>query len=410
MPVGLVTRLDGSFAARARSGAVLDAAMAVTVLAGSLLLLSHGGLGGLRPGPGADRVAAGSESLDLVSVALVAVSSLPLIAWRTRPLGVLLVTTKASIVLVLLGYGFDMALGPPVALYLLALSRELRSASARRTSVDVLVAFVAYMGVVAVADPTAAWPAFLHNALGWAAAWFAGGRTRLRREYVAELRRRAERSDHEAESERRLAAAEERARIARDLHDSAGHAISVIAVRAGAARLRHEQHPELSLPALEAIENLARQTADEIDHIVGTLRDGSTCGEVEAPPGFASVASLIAHQEAAGLRITLDTSGPPPSRGGATDQATYRILQEALTNAARHGNGHAHVELTFRDDEARLVVTNPVADSCAPRPGGGHGLVGMRERAAMVGGHLDVEHHVDTFRLRATLPTGSSRP
>ena len=402
--------MDRSFAARVGPGALVDATTAIVVLAGSLMLLSRGGLAGLRSDPGIDRGASGSASLDLLSVALVACSSLPLLAWRSRPLGVLLVTTKASIVLVLLGYAFDVALGPPVALYLLALSRELRSASARRTSVDVMVAFAAYMGAVAFAGPTSSWSALLHDGLGWAAAWFAGGRTRLRREYVTELRRRAERSDHDAERERRLAAAEERARIARDLHDSAGHAISVIAVRAGAARLRHEQHPELSLPALEAIENLARQTADEIDHIVGTLRDGSTGGDVEAPPGFASIASLVAHQEAAGLRVTIDTCGRPPPRGGATDQATYRILQEALTNAARHGTGDAHVVLTFRDEEAELVVTNPVSDSCAPRSGGGHGLVGMRERATMLGGAFDVEHGDDTFRLRATLPTGSPQP
>src|SRR5206468_446811 len=115
-------------------------------------------------------------------------------------------------------------------------------------------------------------PQLLHSGLAWTVAWFAGERARLRHLHMADLHERASRSEREAERERLLAVAEERARIARDLHDSAGHAISVIAVRAGAARLRHGQEPDRSLLALEAIENLARQTATDIDHIVGTLR------------------------------------------------------------------------------------------------------------------------------------------
>lgn len=142
----------------------------------------------------------------------------------------------------------------------------------------------------------------LHTGLAWAVAWFAGERTRLRREHIAELEERALRAEREAERERRLAAAEERARIARDLHDSAGHAISVIAVRAGAARLRHDEDPERSRLALEAIEQVARQTVAEIDEIFGTLRDGrSPRGAVEAPPGLASLDALVERHTSAGL-------------------------------------------------------------------------------------------------------------
>ena len=137
-------------------------------------------------------------------------------------------------------------------------------------------------------------------------------RREQRREQLAELRDRALRAEREAERERLLAVAEERARIARDLHDSAGHAISVIAVRAGAARLRHQQDPDRSLVALEAIEELARQTAAEIDQLVGTLRDGGSAnGVVEGPPSLASLETLVAHHQAAGLEVTLDTAGAP---------------------------------------------------------------------------------------------------
>jgi signal transduction histidine kinase len=218
------------------------------------------------------------------------------------------------------------------------------------------------------------------------------------------------RAEREAERERLLAAATERARIARDLHDSAGHAISVIAVRAGAARLRHHQDPDRSLAALEAIEQLARQTAEEIDQLVGTLREGGPAnGAVDAPPGLASLDTLLAHHQAAGLEVTLDTAGAPKPLGAAADQAAYRILQEALTNAARHGTGSARIELAFGDTAVELRVINPVPAGGSPRPGGGHGLVGMRERATLLGGDLDAERANGAFRIRARIPYGGRR-
>jgi signal transduction histidine kinase len=245
---------------------------------------------------------------------------------------------------------------------------------------------------------------FLHTGFAWAIAWFAGER---RRRQTDELKERAVRAEREAERDRLLAVAEERARIARDLHDSAGHAISVIAIRAGAARLRHGQDPDRSLAALAEVEEIARRTVADIDQMVGTLRDeGPSNGVVEAPVGLASLDTLIASHGAAGLDVELDTAGPPRPLSGPADRAAYRILQEALTNAARHGVGSARVELRFGDAELELSVTNPAATDGAPRPGGGHGLVGMRERALMLGGSLDAERTDGTFLVRARLPYG----
>ena len=210
--------------------------------------------------------------------------------------------------------------------------------------------------------------------------------------------------------ERLLAAAEERARIARDLHDSAGHAISVIAVRAGAARLRHHQDPDRSLRALEVIEEVARRTAEEIDQIVGTLREGGSAnGAVEAPSGLASLDALIAHHAAAGLEVTFEASGAPRPLGAAADQAAYRILQEALTNAARHGAGTVRIELAFGEAAVEFSVTNPVPPRGSPRSGGGHGLIGMRERATLLGGDLDAGCASGAFRIRARIPYGGHR-
>jgi signal transduction histidine kinase len=182
----------------------------------------------------------------------------------------------------------------------------------------------------------------------------------------------------------------------------------VIAVRAGAARLR--QDPERSHAALEAIEELARRTAGELDHLVGTLRGGPPDGGVEAPPGLASLDTLIEHHAEAGLAVTVARAGEPRTLSGAGDQAAYRIIQEALSNAARHGSGGAHIALEYAETALALTVINPVAPGATPRPGGGHGLIGMRERATLLGGELDAGRVNGTFRLRATIPYRGDYP
>jgi len=384
------------FAGRPGSGALLDVAVAAATFAGSLALLRHGGVDPFHPG---------SAELDLVGVVLGACSTVPLIAWRRSPIGVIAVTAAANAVLAGLGYQIDLLLGPTAALYLLAASREGESSWTWRTTVTGVGLLVAYLGATAATQRTFPGIELLHTGLAWAVAWFAGERTRLRREQIGELTERALRAEREAERERLLAAAEERTRIARDLHDSAGHTISVIAVRAGAARMRHRQDPDRSLLALEAIEQLARQTVAEIDQMVGTLREnGSANGVIEAPPGLASLPTLTAQHAATGLEVTVDASGAPQALADAADQAAYRVLQEALTNATRHGAGSARIDLAFGDGAVEITVTNPVLENGGSRSGGGHGLIGMRERAMLLGGSLDTERANGAFRIRARIP------
>jgi signal transduction histidine kinase len=377
---------------------LLDAVIVAAALAASLALLSHGGVFPVRTGSGL---------LDPAGILLVGCATVPLVAWRRSPLGVLAVTTAASVALAGLGYPVDLTPGPTIALFLLAASRGREAPWTWRTTATVVGLLVAILGASAAARGSFPGVELLHTGLMWAVAWFAGDRARLRREHIADLRERALRAEREAERERMLASAEERARIARDLHDSAGHAISVIAVRAGAARLRHRQDPDRSLLALAAIEELARNTVAEIDQIVGNLREGGggPAGEVvEAPPGLASLDTLIARHAAAGLEVGVGVDGSPRSLSGAADQAAYRILQEALTNAARHGAGSAQVELAFGDAAVELTVTNPVRADPAPRSSGGHGLIGMRERAALLDGSLDAGRLNGAFRVHARIP------
>src|ERR671914_1757141 len=236
---------------------------------------------------------AGPRDLDWVGGVLAACSTVPLVAWRRAPRRVFALTASASVLMGGLGYSIAIPLGPTAALFLLAASRNDSDPWTRRHTGEVVALFGAYLAASALGDGSLPGGELLHTGLAWAGAWFAGERARLLHEHVADLNERAQRADREAERERRLAVAEERARIARDLHDSAGHAINVIAVRAGAARMRHHEQPERSRAALEAIEEVARQTVAEIDQIVGTLRDRAENGETAAPPGLASLQTLV---------------------------------------------------------------------------------------------------------------------
>jgi signal transduction histidine kinase len=381
---------------RPRSGAFVDVAIAAAALGGSLLQLAHDGSGPLQAGP---------QELDWLGGALMACATLPLVAWRRDPRAVFAMTAAASVLLAGLGYAVAVPLGPTAALYLFAASRPQSEPWTRRSSATVIAPFAAYVVASGLSDGSFPDGQLLHTGLAWAVAWFAGERTRLRHQHIAELHDRARRADREAERDRRLAAAEERARIARDLHDSVGHAINVIAVRARAARLRHQQHPDRSLAALATIEDVARQTVEDIDQIVATLRDGTAPVDSPASPAsLASLATLVEHSSAAGLAVTVHTDGEPRPLAHAADQAAYRILQEALTNAARHGTGSAEVDVSYTATALELTVTNPVRGRDAERNGGGHGLVGMRERAMLLGGAVDTRRLDGGFRLHARLP------
>jgi signal transduction histidine kinase len=176
-------------------------------------------------------------------------------------------------------------------------------------------------------------------------------------------------------------------------------------------RMRHHQDPERSRAALEAIEEVARQTAGEIDQIVGTMRERSAEKETTTvPPGLASLQTLVAQRWAGELDVTVSTTGSPRPLDRAVDLAAYRILQEALTNAARHGKGRAQIEVAYEEATLGLTITNPVREAKPPSTKGGNGLIGMRERTTMLGGTVHAARANGTFRLRVQLPYRGQRP
>jgi signal transduction histidine kinase len=368
----------------------LDIAIAGVVFAGSLALLAGHSGGGTR-------------DLDALGVVLAALASLPLVAWRREPLAVFAITATASAALNAFGYPQGPPLGPTVALFLLALSPEKTRAPRWLAVTAVVGLYIVHLGGAAIGEGKFPTVPILFGALVWGGAWVIGDRLRQRRTRMAELEERARR-------EQRLAVAEERTRIARDLHDSAGHAINVILVQAGAARLLSEQDPEGSRAALETIEEVARETLGEIDQLVGALRENGVpdrrSDAVEPPLGLAGLDTLVDRHASAGVAITVRRHGSQRPLPPGLDQAAYRILQEALTNAARHGDGRVDVDLTFGPTSLELVVTNPISPNQAPG-GAGHGIVGMSERAALIGGSLEAAASDGLFRVRADLPYGA---
>lgn len=241
-----------------------EVALIVAAVLGSVLMIQHGGIG---------PPVAGARDLDLLAGTLAVASALPLLAWRRHAAAAFAAATAVTALSTGLGYRLDLPLAATVGLYLLAAGRHPDAPWTRRHTLTAVGLLAGFLATAAAAQGALPFSETVHASLAWAVAWFAGERTRLRREHLAELRDRATRIEREAERDRQLAGAEERARIARDLHDSAAHAISIIALRAGAARMRHANDPDPSRAALEDIEQLARQTADEIDRMVATLRD-----------------------------------------------------------------------------------------------------------------------------------------
>ena len=371
-------------AATLRSVAI-DALLAGVAIGAGLVQCATRNFAELGPRPPADELATAPDALGLL---LVAIAGLAVLGRRRLPLAALALTCAAAIAAIALGYGVIVHLGPAAVLYAIA---ERSSAAQRRwgaalaASAFAAVAALEWQVLDARGD-------FAIDAILWGGAWAAGAQRRVARRHEAQRRRDG----------LRLAAAEERARIARELHDSAGHAITNILAHAGAARVLRERDPARADAAIETVEALARRTIDEIDQIVGALRDERD-GDLRPLPRLGDVAELVERHRAAGLSVALAVAGDR-ELPAALDRAAYRIVQEALTNAARHGDGAARIEVRFAADALELTVANAPAGERATRAGGGRGLTGMRERAKLLGGMLTVDDADGSFVVRARLP------
>ena len=240
------------------------------------------------------------------------------------------------------------------------------------------------------------------------AAWFIGFFLSSRSRQTEELRERAERLELEREVKARVAVAEERARIARELHDIVGHSVSVMTVQASAVRrlLREDQVRERE--ALQTVEETGRAALAEMRRLVGVLRRPEEAPALVPQPSLEYVDKLVEQSRESGLDTKLRLEGEPAALPQGIDLTAYRFVQEGLTNAIKHANAKsAEVVVRYDNGSVELVVRD---DGTGDGKGGGsgHGLVGIRERVAVYGGELSAGPRPEGgYELRARLPVGA---
>jgi signal transduction histidine kinase len=338
----------------------------------------------------------GNRERDGLAVALVLAATLPYVVRRRAPLPVFVVTALAVAALMLRQYEEGA-----LPLILLLGAYTVGSECPAREVVTGAVLVESILVVLLVADV----PGYgLGEALGSAAAFGAA----LAIGWTMQARRvRIEGFEEEQAEAARQAAASERLRIAQELHDVVAHSLGVIAVQAGAGMHVIDRDPAEARRALENISRMSRSSLTEIRWLLGRVRDADDRAAYAPAPGLGDLGRLADEVGGAGLAVDVTTDGDldvvPPGVG----LAAYRIVQEALTNALRHGHAcSAEVRLDGAPGVLEVVVTD---DGRGPATSGqgGHGLVGMRERAAVYGGSVDAGAGPDGgFRVAARLPFG----
>jgi signal transduction histidine kinase len=343
-----------------------------------------------------------TEPYSPVVIALLAVVYGVLAVRRKWPLVALAVTTLGVVPAVALGVGIEPFLVPVVvAAYTVAVRTD------RWTAWTTAVPAVLFLVMAVVLfTPT---PGFTLEGVG-RFAWIGmavavGDAIRSRRGYIAAIQERAERAERTREEEALRRVAEERLHIARELHDVVAHHIAVINVQAGVAEHLVTTDPQAAAEALTHVRRSSRAVLDELGGLLGVLRrPDESATPTEPAPGLAQLEGLVETLRASGVELRWSLSGQPAELPPTVDLVAYRVVQEALTNAHRHGTDAATLSIVYGASEVVIDVANAVG----PRRdtgGTGLGLVGMRERAATVGGTFRAGVDADEkFRVHVTLP------
>jgi signal transduction histidine kinase len=311
------------------------------------------------------------------AVVLTAAETLPLLVRRRFPVAVVVVVTAVVLAMIAAGvWVVPLQLG--VALYTLTSVRDDRS---ERT---VGIAAIFAVAIAVLFAGRLEFGAGAARVVFLIAAALLGDSIGSRRAYVREIEEKAERLERERESEARRAAAEEQARIARELHDIVAHALSVIVVQAGAADDAFELDPARAREPIRAIDSAARAALADLRRVLGILQDSA---EYEPQPGLDQLDRLIDQVRATGLHVSLEIEGSPRPLSAAVELSAFRIVQEALTNSLKHASAE-HVRIRIRyGDRLELEISD---DGRGNGTGGagtaGNGLVGMRQRVALLGG------------------------
>jgi signal transduction histidine kinase len=368
--------------------------------------LVAGSYGEAHPDQSFDKVSNGHPvpHTPTAALLLVAVGCLVLAVRRWYPVPVLVISTACIVAYSLLGYVNGAVLvATPFALYTVVTRVPMRRALA--FAGGTMAVLMAATAANSPFGPTGGGfyliPAMIAVAL------FTGTA-------VANQRARAAAARDKAEEEGKRRVDEERLRIARELHDIVAHTMATINVQAGVAAHVLGENPAAVSDALQAIRKSSRDGLRELRAILNVLRQADEGDPTQPAPGLAQLDAMVANAGSAGLPVTLRRIGEPGDLPPAVDLAAYRIVQESLTNVIKHAGptATATVDLGFSGTELRIEVTDTGVGLVPGIPGaGGHGLIGMRERAASVGGTLEtVSGPAGGYRVVAVLPTEGAVP
>jgi signal transduction histidine kinase len=315
---------------------------------------------------------------------LVLLATLPIALRRRYPVEVFAITLSAAVISDLIGGPFQFV-GALVGLYTVAayLGRPRSIYAAAAAGIATVVTSIGDSGT-----PMAQVSAILAV---FAGSWLLGDNIRTRRAYLRELEDRADRLEREREESIRRAAADEQARIARELHDIITHNVSVMTVQAAAAGDVFDTQPGRVREALDSIELTGREALTELRRLLGRVRPEDGGAELAPQPGLARLDALLEQVRAAGLQVDLTVEGEPRELPIGLDLSAYRIVQEALTNILKHAHASkATVHIRYESDAIELEVVDDGRGSAPDETQRGQGIIGMRERAALVGGALRV--------------------
>jgi signal transduction histidine kinase len=375
-----------------------DSLIALLLLLFDGILFSHGTNSQGEPGP-----------QPYIALAMDLAMTLPLVFRRKYPLLVAYLVLAISFPHTLLKLGLGGTAAPLIALYSVAVY------ASRRQALYYLVPLFAVVIVdSAMVSAGEKWVAVAAEvgmvAFTWLLAEFVGAR----RAYHAELDARLHLLETERDQATRIAVAEERSQIARELHDVVAHAVSVIVVQADGASFAVRSQPELAERAVQTISRTGREALAELRRLLEVLRSDDSPGSPNVPqPDATSLAELAERVRVAGIPVQLDITGSLDGLPAGVSLGLYRIVQESLTNTLKHaGQGaRAQVRITRTEDVIEVEVTDdgagraPVLARSGPLPGG-NGVIGMRERAHIFGGSLQAgPHSSGGWRVHATLPT-----
>jgi signal transduction histidine kinase len=355
---------------------------------------------------GAEVASVTDEGEGVVSVTLAALAGLALVGRRRRPLATFAIVFAATAA-VAVAADTPAGLAALVALYTTAATLE------RRISLGVLVLTLALLPVVAVTNSNVSDSQQLSDGVLGAACcvgvWALGAYVQTRRRYTQELRDRAAQLEREREQLTRIAEHEERASIARELHDIVAHSVGVMLVGVRGARDVLRSAPQVADETLARVETSGEQSLQELRRILTLLRGPEERAEAHPQPSLAQLEDLVEEYREAGLPVRLAVAGEQRTLLSGVELSVYRIVQEALTNALKHARPtEVTVTLSFHGPDGLEVE---VVDDGQPAGDGahaaGHGLVGMRERVALLGGELETGPRPGGgFRVAARLPVG----